>query len=399
MSAAPRVVLVRTPGEDLHDDFTRQLLSVAFLVRLLALVLGVLVLRAQLTAQVIVMVLLLGGSSYLGVSRRSRLLDVFVRHPIVALLDVVLVLAVSYVVGPDSPLVFATLSTALIVGVLFPTRVAVVLGVSLVAGYTAVWDRHGSPGGYGFVVVYGIPLLYVSLIGIGRAVRSVHLDQLATLTELAHTRTAIASAGERARLAREMHDSLAKTLHGVAMGAAALPYWVANDPDRAVAQARLLAEGADQAADEARSLLTRMRLDQPDRPLAEILGGLCRDFGQRHRLECSFSSRGDVDVCGEARYELVSIVAECLENAARHARASHVVVELSSDGHLVEVAVRDDGRGLPDDVDDGRRRGHFGMVGMLERALGVGGTLEVESRPECGTTVRARVPLAVVTRP
>ncbi|MBC7677956.1 MAG: hypothetical protein H7233_03045 [Pseudorhodobacter sp.] len=114
---------------------------------------------------------------------------------------------------------------------------------------------------------------------------------------------------------------------------------------------------------------------------------------------CSFSSRGDVDVCGEARYELVSIVGECLGNVARHARASDVAVGLGSEGHLVEVAVRDDGRGLPDDIDDGRRRGHFGMIGMLERALGVGGTLEVESRPECGTTVRARVPLAVVARP
>ena len=398
MSAQAPLLLARTPREDLRDDFTRQLLSVAFLVRLLALVLGVLALRRSLTPQVLVVVLLLGVSSYVGVSRRSRLLDVVVRHPFLALVDVALVLAVSYVVGPDSPLVFATLSTALIVGVLFPTRVAVVLGVCLVAGYTAVWGRHRPAAGYGFVVVYGIPLLYASLIGVGRAVRAVHLDQLDTLTELAQTRTAIAAADERARLAREMHDSLAKTLHGVAMGAAALPHWVGTDPQRAVVQAQLLAEGAEQAAGEARSLLKRMRADQPDRPLAEILGGLCRDWGEQHRLECAFTARGVVDVCGDARYELVSIVGECLENVARHARASRVEVELSSDGRAAEVAVRDDGRGMPDDVGDLRRQGHFGLVGMLERALEVGGTLEVDSRPGQGTTVRARVPLSEGTR-
>lgn len=397
MTRPPHAVEVPGPGQELHDDFTRQLLSVAFLVRLLALVLGVFALSRDLTPQVLVVVLLLGASSYLGVSRRSRLLGVFVRHPFVALLDLGLVLAVSFVAGPDSPLIFATLSTALIIGVLFPTRVAVVLGVSLVAGYTAVWLRHGTSGGYGFVVVYGVPLMYVSLIGVGRAVRSVHLEQLETLTELAHTRTAIASADERARLAREMHDSLAKTLHGVAMGAAALPHWVGADPDRAVVQAQLLADGAERAADEARALLKRMRADQPDRPLAEILGGLCRDWGAQHQVDCAFSARGVVDIGGDARYELVSIVGECLENVARHAGATSVRVELSSDGGVVEVAVCDDGRGMADDLGDLRRQGHFGLVGMLERALGVGGTLDVDSCPERGTTVRARVPLPAGT--
>lgn len=385
---------------ELRDDFTRQLVSVAFLVRLLALVCGLAALvGSQVTPTVAVVALLLGATSYLGVSRRSRLVDLFVRHPIVVLLDVLLVLLVTYVAGPDSPLVLATLSTALVAGLLVPARAAVVIVVALVGGFTGVWGSARHEQQFGFFVVFGIPLLYVLLTGIGHAVRRVHREQVEALGALAASRAATAAAEERARLAREMHDSLAKTLHGVAMGAAALPQWVESDPARAVRQAQLLAEGAERAADEARTLLKRMRADQPDRPLAEILGGLCSDWSTAQGVLCEFTADGVVDVSSEARYELVAITGECLENVARHAEATYVTVVLSRSREAIELLVTDDGKGITVDLDQVARGGHYGLLGMTERARAVGGTLTLGRARTGGAVVQVRLPATSAVAP
>jgi signal transduction histidine kinase len=274
-----------------------------------------------------------------------------------------------------------------------PARAAVLIGIALIGGYTAVWRVNGlEVGQAGFFVTLGVPLLYVSLMGVGAAVRSVNREQLDVLGALAASRAAAASADERARLAREMHDSLAKTLHGVAMMAAALPHWVGNDPDRAAQQARLLADGAERAAEEARTLLKRLRADQPDRPLAEILGGLCRDWSAVHSTPCEFQASGVVDVSTEVRYELVSIAGECLENVARHAGARAVTMTLRRSGELLELDVTDDGRGVHVDLDQLVQEGHYGVRGMTERAAEVGGTLQLVRPPNGGTSVRLAMP-------
>jgi signal transduction histidine kinase len=391
----------RHPGgarAEVRDDFTRRLVSMSFLVRLLALLAGLAVLvGADVPLTVVGAALLLGATSYLGVSRRSRLVDLFVRHPIFVLVDVILVLVVTWVAGPDSPLVLATLSTAFVAGLLVPTRALVIIVVALAGGFTGVWGSVRQEQQFGFFVVVGVPLLYVLLAWIGSAVRRVHREQVEALSALAASRTATAAAEERARLAREMHDSLAKTLHGVAMGAAALPRWVETDPTRAVREAHLLADGAERAADEARALLKRMRADQPDRPLAEILGALCRDWSAAQGVLCEFTAVGVVDVSSHVRYELVAITGECLENVARHAEATHVLVSLSRSGEGIELMVSDDGKGITVDLDEAARGGHYGVLGMVERAREAGGELTLLAGPGGGTVVQVRLPLEVMS--
>jgi signal transduction histidine kinase len=175
------------------------------------------------------------------------------------------------------------------------------------------------------------------------------------------------------------------------MGATALPGWVERDPARAVEYARALADGAEQAAAEARAILVRMRADQPDRPLAEILGALCQEFAGEAGVPCSFEAHDVADVPHEARYELVSIAGEALENVRRHADASAVQVSLRGRSDVVELVVNDNGSGF-DATADGPK-GHFGMQGMSERARQVGGELVVTSCPSEGTTIRVRIPV------
>ncbi len=376
------------------DDFTRRIVSVAFLVRLLSLLAGLLGWQArEVDGPVLALVVALGLTSYLGTARRGELPSVVLAHPSVAMLDVLLVLLVVSVAGVDSPLVFATFSTALLVGVVLPVRVAVLVGVVLVGGYTMVWHATGvSVRELGFSAVYGTPLLYGCLIGIGAAVRSVHLEQVEVMRALATSQSLRSGAEERARLAREMHDSLAKTLHGLALSASALPTWVARDPARAQRIAGELAGDAERAAAEARGILNRMRADQPDRPLAQALGERCRAVAAEHGLSISFTADVVVDVPADVRYEVSAVVDEALHNTVVHADASHVQVVLTASEQEITVVVTDNGSGFVPRRDGSGPAGHYGLRGMHERAAALGGGLEVASAPGDGTSVSLRLP-------
>lgn len=374
-------------------DFVRQVVSVALLVRLGAIAVGLVGLVGEMiTGAVLTSVLALSGVSFLCLMS-PRAFDVVVRHPFVLVLDVLVTLGVVAVLGVDSPLVLATFSTAVMVGLLFDRRTALVASVVLVAGYTLVarLDVDASPA---FMTSLGVPALYLCLVAIGSTVRHAHEQHTAASRALADARESVVAADERARLAREMHDSLGKTLHGIALAADALPTWVERDPEVAVVHAKGIAEGARQAAAEARSLLVRLRMDQPDRPLVAVLAHMCERWQEQHATRCEFTYAGAVDLSTEARYELLAIVSESLENAARHARASRVQVSLRAAGDGgVEVVVEDDGDGFEALPGATSPAGHFGLTGMRERALAAGATLHIESTPGSGTRVSVRQPL------
>jgi len=96
----------------------------------------------------------------------------------------------------------------------------------------------------------------------------------------------------------------------------------------------------------------------------------------------------------EIETTLYRVVQEALTNVVKHAGAEHVSIVVSSRDGRVAATVDDDGRGF--DVEHVREDA-LGLLGMRERLALVGGTLEVESSPESGTTIAAQVPLAAVT--
>jgi two-component system NarL family sensor kinase len=89
------------------------------------------------------------------------------------------------------------------------------------------------------------------------------------------------------------------------------------------------------------------------------------------------------------------VLQEAIHNVHRHARASHVEVDLAADGDAVTLEVRDDGRGFrcPAELGALIRRGHFGLAGAQERMGLVGGSLELTSAVGQGTRLRASAPL------
>ncbi|HWT93787.1 MAG TPA: ATP-binding protein, partial [Solirubrobacteraceae bacterium] len=98
--------------------------------------------------------------------------------------------------------------------------------------------------------------------------------------------------------------------------------------------------------------------------------------------------------------EVLMVAREALRNVEQHARAARVDVRLRREGDALVLEIADDGCGVPVATGSGgrfsrvkERPGHFGIVGMRERAAVAGGTLVVHPRPEGGTAVVARLPL------
>lgn len=369
-------------------SFTAKVVGVALVVRLAAIMVSLYgLMGSTITGPLLSCILLLSATTF-AMLMYPVITDVVMRHPILLVVDVLLNLTVVWLLGVESPLVLTTFSTALILGVLTERRIAVTGAVVMGAGYVLVAvSSPVQPLQRGFMTDIGVPALYASLIAVGAAVRSAHAHQLETSAALGLAERAAAAADERARLAREMHDSLGKTLHGLSLGAQGLVGWIERDPERARAQALALADGAALAAQEARQLLVRMRTDQPDRPLVEVLAQTCAAWQAATGIDCEFTAVHAVDLPTEVRYDALAIVSEALENVARHAGASHVEVRLEDVDGAVRLVVADDGTGFHVRADGTGPDGHFGLLGMQERARAVGAGLDVRSRPGQGATV------------
>lgn len=208
-------------------------------------------------------------------------------------------------------------------------------------------------------------------------------------TELQQIRVELVNAreDERRRMRRELHDGLGPELAGVQLRIEAARNVSAADPAEAD---RLLASAADDlrlAVGEIRRLAHDLRppsLD--DVGLSGAIEQLCRRFGGEFEVVATSELPDRLPAAVEvAAYR---IVAEALVNVQRHARARRAWVRLShADGRLI-VEVDDDGRGVAPDAPAG-----VGLLSMRERAVELGGTLEVTDRSGGGTAVRADLPL------
>jgi len=235
------------------------------------------------------------------------------------------------------------------------------------------------------------------LAGIGTVLaRRVLIRQMSQTVELITNAQRSAAAAERARLARELHDSVAKTLRAMSLAAVALPGSLRRQPALAEQLASVISQGATAASEEARQLIDGMRLDAPEEDFAETLQRVCALWSAETGISAT-ATVAPVEPPVAVRYELTRIAGEALVNVHRHAAATRVGVVVTERGRGLVMTVRDNGRGFDvpyaDDLVKLQHRGHAGIVGMMERARTIGGTLTVESEPGLGTLIRVRVPV------
>ena len=92
-------------------------------------------------------------------------------------------------------------------------------------------------------------------------------------------------------------------------------------------------------------------------------------------------------------HNLLRIAQEAVANASKHAQATRIEVKLERNGNIVNLTVSDDGRGFRTDDSFETGGGHFGLIGIRERAERIGGELRLQSRPGLGTEVAVAVPI------
>lgn len=385
------------------DASVRSLVRMVLLFRLLALNLTILSLpgHPDRVPGVVLGLVLAAFASFLPLRRWDSWGPVLSRRPIFLGLDLVLNLTIYAYLGAASPFLLYTLGTPLLAGVLFRRTGAVLLGGGMFVGYYALVALSGSgletlnasnPRDLQVLVV--LPALYPLAAGAGAAVRELLDRQLATQSALATAERRAATGAERARVAREMHDSLGKTLYGIALAARGLSHRAASESPAVADGARELSAAAQVAAEEARGLVSDLRSDTLDLPLGDALARYVREWSQESGIDAALHADGvDLPHPG-TRYELFCIVREALENVKRHAGASHVEVSLRDAAPDVVLAIADDGVGIGahGEARTLQTNGHYGLLGMAERGDRIGAKVAIDGDTGHGTTVVVRLP-------
>jgi len=209
---------------------------------------------------------------------------------------------------------------------------------------------------------------------------------------------------ERARIARDLHDTLLQSFQGLVLRFQAVMNLL---PDRAADAKQQLERAIDSASDaiaEGRDAVQNLRASTVvTNDLAAAIAALGRELTAT-RVDDAGASPPALEITVEGasrdlnpivRDDVYRIAAEAIRNAFRHARARRIDVHIRYDDRTFELHVRDDGMGMDRARVDAQRLGHFGLAGMRERAERVGGHLEVSSEAGLGTRIELSIPAAV----
>lgn len=198
---------------------------------------------------------------------------------------------------------------------------------------------------------------------------------------------------ERQRLARELHDSVSQALYGIVLGTETARTLLNRDPGQVAAPLAYVHSLAATGLAEMRALIFELRPESLESEgLVAVLTMQIAALRARYQIEVDTVFGDEPSIPVNTKEALYRIAQEALHNIVRHAEASHVVVRLDCDERHVLLEVRDNGVGF--DV-HGDFPGHLGLRSMRERAMRLGGSLEVDSTPEHGATIRALIPCRV----
>lgn len=197
---------------------------------------------------------------------------------------------------------------------------------------------------------------------------------------------------ERSRIARSLHDTLLQSVQGLILSFHAHAHML---PQGTRERTRL--DGtlnlADQLLIEGRDQIMDLRAVAPPDELPLALQQFGKGLAEHRAHAFTVHVRG---VCRRllpcVHDEIYAIAREALFNASRYAEAAHIVLELDYAEQAFILRVRDDGCGLDDAVAQAGRPGHWGLVGMRERAASIDATLTISSRPGAGTEIEVSVP-------
>ena len=212
-----------------------------------------------------------------------------------------------------------------------------------------------------------------------------------------------ARVGERTRIARELHDTLLQSFHGLMFEFQAARNMFSKDPQQALRTLDEAIAATEHAITESRDVIQDLRSEAArHRDVAESLAETGRALAATYH-ENGTAPRLRMIAEGERQNlsaaiedDVFRIASEVLRNAFRHARAQHIEIEIRYDRQEFHLCIRDDGKGIaPAVLAKGGVAGHWGLAGIRERARQIGAQLRVWSEAGAGTEVQLTIPASV----
>lgn len=295
----------------------------------------------------------------------------------------------------------------LLAGFVLRMRWAAVLSILILAVVIAAPVLHHGSTSYanvigplvGGVFALGISRGYLELVRDARERRRLIASLVATQQEMAALQDELARSQresganeERARVSRDIHDTVAQTMTSIGMLAR-----MAGEPDadvtRSLEQISELAAGG--LADARRIVNDLMPAELDGTALGDALGRMLERLSDETGIAVALQADGDLPSLGlDAEVALLRTAQSALANVRAHAGASRVVVTLADAGDAVRLDIVDDGRGFdPARLDVPGPEGGYGLRAMRARLRELGGGLDVESAPGDGTALSAHVPI------
>jgi PAS domain S-box-containing protein len=196
---------------------------------------------------------------------------------------------------------------------------------------------------------------------------------------------------ERKRIAREVHDELGQMLSVQRLEIATMKFQFGDRDNKLGERCQRLLEITDKTIQVVRNVATALRPAALDMGIAPALAWLTGGFRQRTGIACQLlCAEEEIDLDEEQSIAVFRIVQESLTNITRYAEAQQVYIALESSGKQhYRLSIRDDGKGFDSAA---MRSRSFGLIGIQERALMLGGEAHIFSTPGQGTAIEVRIP-------
>ncbi len=223
------------------------------------------------------------------------------------------------------------------------------------------------------------------------------LNKYQSLYRLYVKETGTAVTEERTRIACEIHDGLVQSLAGVNFKLDLCQQLIRKNPKASLATIKESKAQLKLAIQEARQVIFNLRpLHYDKMELIPALTNYLKSYETQSRIKADFSVTGDEQILfPRTKIFLFRIIQEALSNVRKHAKATHVSIQLEIDLEMLRVTIEDNGVGFDMEavLRDPEKWDHFGIKGILERARLVGGEGQITSKKGRGTKIVVEVPL------
>jgi len=196
---------------------------------------------------------------------------------------------------------------------------------------------------------------------------------------------------ERKRLKREIHDELGQYLLALRLGISVLGIQLKGENPNLEEKTQRLIEMVDATIKVVRNVVASLRPAALDMGIASALEWLVGESSAQTGIQCELHvAEGDIPMDEDRATAIFRIAQESLTNIARHAKASRVSMTLERQGDAFVLEVRDNGVGFDTTL---RKDKSFGLVSIQERALMLGGEVDISSTVGHGTSIRVHIPI------